>query len=783
MGKHRLSEDDTRAKLIDPALKAAGWSEECILRAFAFTDGRKIGGNQRGKRLVADYLLVLHNVNLAFIEAKRVDLDATEGLGQVIRYGQRLSVRFVYATNGNQIYEMDLRSGEGGFIAKFPSPEELYERLMGTGNDLRRRLLSTAFYSQPHMTLRYYQYAAVNAAMEGLASGWERMLLVLATGTGKTFIAFQIVHKLLTARWTKADSGRKPNILFLADRNVLVDQAINTFNPYEADLIKLTGKEIKKRGGELITNRHIFFAIFQAIDGEEGMEGYYKQYPNDFFDLILIDECHRGSGNEQSGWHELLRYFSPAVQIGLTATPRSTENVHTFNYFQHLIYEYPLIDGIEDGFLSPYKVLRIRTSLDEYTPLPGDVVVQGEHRKTHYDLEEFDRNIVIPERTRMVARAILDNIAPMHKTIVFCVDQAHALLMRNMINDGRAISDPRYCVRVTSDEGDLGRADLEEFQNNDRDIPVILTSSEMLTTGVDARNVRNIVLARGINSMVEFKQIVGRGTRIYEGKDFFTIIDFSGATRLFHDPDWDGPAERWAETISHEASDATSPYHPEEPIPTFATEDAPEFTCLAHAPTRREKVVVELGPHHRLEIIDVETRYIDERGRPLSAEDFLRRLVTKLPNLFTDVEELRRIWSSPDTRQGLLIRLSEDGFDGEQLETLQAMVSGRDCDIFDVLSYIAFDKPLLRRTDRVEHVRGQSPFLATYTHATARDLLEYILECYAERGIADLQRDSLSKLIQVRQLGSIREVGETFGGAEGLLGAYLGLQEEIYRVG
>lgn len=393
---------------------------------------------------------------------------------------------------------------------------------------------------------------------------------------------------------------------------------MNTFNSYEKDIIKIDGEEIRKRHGIVPTNAYIFFAIYQAISEKENIGGYYKNYPNGFFDIIIIDECHRGSANDEGSWRAILDHFKQAVHVGLTATPKRESNVDTYNYFGKAIYEYSLKEGINDGFLTPYKVKRVRTNLDEYIYTSADAVVKGEVTKDVYGITDFDRTIIIPERTDMIARAILEHINQMDKSIIFCVDQNHALSMRDALNKHKEIKDPEYCVRITSDEGLTGRRLLERFQNNDKDIPVILTSSQMLTTGVDARNVRNIILCRTINSMVEFKQIIGRGTRVYEGKDFFTIIDFTGATNLFYDETWDGPP----------VESGTVPGIPSpKPPKTYPSEGGDDGPTVGDLPPRYERLEVELSNGRKLKVIDVEVRYIGEDGRPLSTKEFLDQLI------------------------------------------------------------------------------------------------------------------------------------------------------------
>jgi type I restriction enzyme R subunit len=764
------SEADTRANYIDPALQSKGWQAQHIRREYSFTDGRKLFGGKRGERCRVDYLLIHQQTFIGIIEAKSEDKEPTEGLQQAIHYAQKLKVRYIYSTNGKKIYEFDVLNGRGDFIAAYPTPEELFHKVIQLATSLKDELLKTPFYISGDKPVRYYQEIAVQKVMEGIADGQKRLLLTLATGTGKTVIAFQIVHKLLQAKWNIEGTDRRPKILFLADRNVLADQAMNTFNPYEKDLVKIDGDEIRRRNGQVPTNAYIFFAIYQAIAERENIGGYYNNYPPDFFDAVIIDECHRGSANEEGSWREILDHFSPAVHIGLTATPKREANIDTYNYFGKPLYEYSLKEGINDGFLTPYKVKRIRTNLDEYIYTKDDKVVSGEVMKDVYGLDDFDRNIIIPERTALIAQAILQHIRTMDKTIVFCVDQTHALYMRDAINRYKKINDPEYCVRVTSDEGPYGRQALERFQDNDKDIPVILTSSQMLTTGVDARNVRNIVLCRSIGSVVEFKQIVGRGTRVFDGKDFFTIIDFTGATNLFYDDEWDGPAEE-TEVVEPGNQRKKKENNPEdETEPPVVNEDPP----------RNERLEIKLSNGRRLKVVDVELRYIGEDGRPLSAKEFLEQLVQLLPGLFSSEEALRKQWSNPDEREKLLTELGRRGFDQEQLQTLSELFDAEDSDYFDVLAYLAFNKNMITRQQRSTQVKNDKVYFDGYEQEKARRFLQFILDRYEKDGFTELGRDKLPQLIQLNNLGTAKEAANYFGGIEKLVKAYYDIQTKLY---
>jgi len=762
-----LNEANTRKQLIDRALESVGWKDEYLNCEYAFTDGKKTPGGGKGKQCSVDYLLQYNNSNVGLIEAKRESLPITEGLQQAQDYGSKLGVRFVYSTNGHGIFEYDMESDSGKEIDSYPTPEELYQRVQGN-NPQKEKMLKEPLIQEGSMIPRYYQKLAVQRAIGAIADEKKRVLLTLATGTGKTFIAYQIVRKLLNLKWRVDGKEQQPKVLFLADRNILVDQAINTFNSIERQIVKVHGKEIRRRNGVVPSSANVYFAIYQAITGgannDEILE-YYKQYPKDFFDIIVIDECHRGSANDEGSWRRVLEHFEDAVHLGLTATPKRDDNVDTYNYFGKPVYEYSLKEGINDGFLTPYKVKRVRTNLDEYVFKSGDNVKQGELEKQQYDQNEFNRTIIIPKRIDKIAQSILDLINPMDKTIVFCVDQEHALRMRDAINRHKAVRDMDYCVRVTSDEGQRGKEKLEQFQDNDKDIPVILTSSQMLTTGVDARNVRNIVLVRNINSMVEFKQIIGRGTRIFDGKDYFTIIDYTGATNNFYDEKWDGAPEDQETT--------TKPGKGTPPNPPRSEPNNPKAK-------KKEKVIVKLAHGRKVEIIDIDTRYVGSDGTPLNAEEFLKQLVGSLPSLYKDVEQLRTIWKNPSERALLFTELENAGFGANNLKDLKSMMNAEDSDIFDVLAYLSFNTPMKTRKERVSRVNGNEQVFAVYSDFKAIDFLKFVLLRYEVDGVEELGEDKIGDLIKLSELGSIQDAKNVFGGLPQLKQAYYKLQENIY---
>ena len=773
------SESDTRVKLIDPKIKESSWSENNIVREYYFTDGRKLIGNKRGKRYFVDYLLTYKNTNLAIIEAKAQTKDPLDGLQQSINYAQKLKIDFVYATNGDKIYEHSLIEGSGRWVENYPTPDELFNKKFGQIDTKKEQTITCPFHIEGNMKPRFYQQIAVQKSIEAIASGKDRILLTLATGTGKTYIAFQIVYRLFASKWSKDGSDRRPKILFLADRNVLADQAYNTFNPLEKEIIRLNGKEIKKRGGKVPTNANIFFAIYQSIaenknrvietteeESEDDVTAYYKQYPSNFFDLIIIDECHRGSANDESSWKDILNHFSSAVHLGLTATPKRDDNGDTYKYFGDPIYEYSLKDGINDGFLTPYKVKRIKTNIDEYKFDPNDIIT-GELDKQIIELEKFEREVIIPKRTELIAKTILENINPMDKTIIFCVNQKHASDMKIAIDKFKSVKDNNYCVRVTSDEGDVGRNFLEDFQNNDKDIPAIITSSKMLTTGVDAKNVRNVVLTAPIKSMTEFKQIIGRGTRVFEGKDFFTIIDFVGATNLFYDDRWDGVAEPIDEpkppkpTDSGNGEDGTTGGggEIEPPIPP------------------KEKVTIDIKGK-KLKVINIETTYVGDDGRPLKTDEYLELLIGILGKFYNDEQGLRDIWSNPAHRKDLLNRLKEINIDESQLEDLKEIFEAVNSDIYDVLAHLSFNLDIKTRNERAISVENSS-FIEKYHNEKAKDFIEFILEKYIKYGFKELEENKLSTLIEQSGFDK-KDLMASFGEFK-IRDEYFELQKEIYR--
>ena len=757
-----MNEAETRAELIDPALAAAGWGVvegSRIRREYLISPGRIEGRGRRGKPLKADYVLEFRNTKLATVEAKAVSEALTEGVGQAKDYAGKLAVRFTYSTNGTGIYGIDMETGAEGEIAAFPSPEELWAKTFAQANAWRDRFAQVPYEdkggSHPG---RYYQDIAIERVLSAIAEDKKRILLTLATGTGKTFIAFQLAWKLFHSRWNlSGQPTRRPRILFLADRNNLANQAFNAFSAFPEDaLVRIEPDDIRKKG-KVPKNGSVFFTIFQTfLSGPEGTP-YFGEYPPDFFDFIVIDECHRGGANDESTWRDILNYFSPAVQLGLTATPKRRDNVDTYRYFGEPVYTYSLKDGINDGFLTPFKVKQIQTTLDTYYYTPDDTVVEGEIEAGRlYEEPDFNRTIEISERERKRVEIFMSQIDQNEKTLVFCATQAHALLVRDLINQIKKSKDPNYCQRVTADDGALGDEHLRNFQDNEKTIPTILTSSQKLSTGVDARNVRNIVLMRPVNSMIEFKQIIGRGTRLYEGKDYFTIYDFVRAHEHFLDAEWDG------EPI--EPEETSEPAEPRAPRPL-----PPEPPGTPEPPRQRTKIKLADGKERSIQHM-MSTSFWHPDGTPMSSQQFLEKLYGRLPEFFSNEEELRSIWSAPDTRKKLLQGLAEKGFGHDQLAEMQRIIDAEASDLFDMLAHIAYAKPPLTREVRAANARI---YINTSFSAKQQAFLDFVLQHYVTVGVEELDQEKLTPLLRLKyhaitdavaDLGSPDEISRVFAG-------------------
>ena len=936
-----MNEAETRAEHIDPALKAAGWGVvegSKILRENRITEGRIEGRGRRGKADIADYVLVYRNTKLAVVEAKAWEQELTEGVGQAKAYAGKLAIRHTYATNGRGLYAIDMETGKEGEIAAYPAPDELWALTFAKPNAWRDRFAAIPYEdkggSHPG---RYYQDIAIERVMQAVADDRQRILLTLATGTGKTFIAFQTAWKLFHARWNLGrEATRRPRILFLADRNILADQAYNAFSAFPEDaLVRIEPGDIRKKGN-VPKNGSLFFTIFQTFmasagsatsptvpatststssattpghtaselveqpeiaepneraggymyilgcgddsfytgsttdlhlrldqhrSGEgaqhtrarppvkllyyesfdrigdafarekqvqgwsrakklalircdidqlkrlarssagslaavpepvsrvvpEPVEGYFGEYPPDFFDFIIIDECHRGGANDESNWRGILDYFAPAVQLGLTATPKRKDNVDTYAYFGEPVFIYSLKDGINDGFLTPFRVKQIQTTIDYYRWTSDDAVVEGEIEAGKlYEEADFNRTIEIREREKKRVEVLMSQIKPDEKTLVFCANQAHALLVRDLINQLKTSKDPNYCQRVTADDGERGEQWLRDFQDNEKTIPTILTTSQKLSTGVDARNVRNIVLMRPVHSMIEFKQIIGRGTRLFDGKDYFTIHDFVKAHLNFQDPEWDGPPQEEEPCpkcgLRPCACVATPPKPcevcgqspcacPEEPCPVCGKVDC---TCR-----KRKKVKVKLadGKDRTIQHMMVTTFWHPD-GTPMSAQQFMELLFGKLPDFFQSEAELRALWSAPDTRAKLLAGMTERGFGHDQLAEMQRLIEAERSDLFDVLAYVAYSKPPVPREERADHARV---YINSAFNAKQRAFLDFVLQHYVAVGVEELEQGKLTPLLRLRYHNSIADALADLGRPEEIGKAFAGFQKYLYQ--
>lgn len=771
-----MNEAETRAELIDPKLKACGWGVvdgSKVLREYRITEGKIQSGGGRGRSIIADYILVHKGIKLAVIEAKSDELEVGEGVMQAKQYAEKLQLETTYSSNGKAVYQICMKTGEEGLVTDFLSPEELWDKTFAEQNQWREKFANVPFEDKSGTwQLRYYQEIAVQRALEVIASGKDKLLLTLATGTGKTAIAFQIAWKLFQTRWTlQRDGSRRPRILFLADRNILANQAFNSFSAFPEDaLVRIKPSEIKKKG-RVPTNGSIFFTIFQTFMSGTDDEGkpapYFGEYPKDYFDFIIIDECHRGGANDESNWRGILEYFSPAVQLGLTATPKRDDNVDTYKYFGEPVYIYSLKEGINDGFLTPFKVKRIKTTLDDYRYTSDDTIVEGEIEEGKlYEEKDFNRSIEIVEREAKRVNIFLDEANQNEKAIIFGANQAHAALLRDLINQYSRSSDPFYCVRVTANDGEEGERLLREFQDNEKTLPTILTTSQKLSTGVDARNIRNIVLLRPVNSMIEFKQIVGRGTRLFDGKEFFTIYDFVDAYKHFSDPEWDG------EPLEPEPREP-KPYPPAEPdeLPPVSEPDGPK--------PRKKKVKIKLRNGKEREIKHmVSTSFWSADGKPISAEEFLNNLFGELPKLFKDEEELRELWSNPMTRKALLENLDAAGFPKDDLLTLQKLVDMDKSDLYDVLEYV-FNGDYNAMT-REARAKAAEATIFALLNDKQREFIAFVLSKYVETGVDELDQEKLPILL-TNKYQSLEDAKEILGDVGNISKLFIEFQKYLYN--
>lgn len=790
-------EKDTCRGYVLPLLNASGWGDDQIQEQFPITDGRIVSvgkKHRRGEGLRADYVLeYAPGVPVAVVEAKREYSIAGKGLQQAKNYGQLLDLPFAYSTNGKGIVEDDRDTGlENDRLTAFPSPDELWARYRswkgivdeavadGLVLPFNRALRNAdGTVKEP----RYYQRTAINRSVEAILAGHKRLLLTLATGTGKTFVSMQIVWKLWQSGWRL---GRKPRILYLADRNILVDQ------PIEREFKPAFGggdnTPIWKLRGEAKAGREIYFALYQALaDSGEDLNGMFRQFAPDFFDLVIVDECHRGSARAESSWRGILDHFSPAAQLGMTATPKRDETIDSYQYFGDPIFEYSLAQGIEDGFLAPYRVRRVVLSPDAHgwEPNQGQLDLFGkEIPEGLYTTKDFERVVSLLTRTEAAAKHLTDHLRRTDrwaKTIVFCVDQEHADQMRRALHNANTDLTkqyPDYVVRIVSDEAEIGRAHLSNFADTETDVPVIATSSQMLSTGVDLPTVRNIVLFRPVGSMALFKQMIGRGSRLFPDEDklSFEIIDYSGATALFEDPDFDGPPEQVVEEEIDGEGTVVDDTVVKEPEPFFDAGEDDDETIGLDGLGVEPRVKFYVGDAQvwvtaeAIYQLDPET----DRLRLVEYRDFIADVVRAL---YPDPNNLRSRWVSRLGRQDIIDELAKRGIDPSELTRRTGLV---DADPLDVLVYLAWNQPLATRNDRARRVRKEHADFFEQFQPEAREVLAGLLDKYAEHGISQLDDLAVLEVPPLSSLGSPTEIASRFGSPSGLRDAVSRLGELLY---
>ena len=753
-----------------------------IIVEYAITNGR-VSKSVAPKPLKADYILTYKGVKLAVVEAKSDEKDVSEGVAQAKQYAKMLNIRFTYATNGDKIYSMDMETGEEQEVSAYPTPDELWAWTFGDADEWRDKFNEQPLFNNGTKNPRYYQEIAINKTLAAIAAGKDRILLTLATGTGKTYIAFQIAWKLFQTKWNVKKTGNRPRILFLADRNVLANQAFNGFFGFAPDaLVRIKPDSIRK-SGKVPTNGSVFFTIFQTFMTGEEDKFVFGEYPKDFFDLVIIDECHRGGAKDESNWRAILEYFSPAVQIGLTATPRREINADTYKYFGEPVYQYSLKQGIADGFLTPFRHCKMQGTIDEYIYSPEDEVLSGEvdETKVYTEKDFYAGNIYIKQRDEARVKEFMQHIKPDEKTIVFCATQNHAAQIRDMINRFHK-GNPEYAVRITANDGEMGEQYLKEFQDNEKTIPTILTTSQKLSTGVDALNVRNIVLLRPIKSMIEFKQIIGRGTRLYEGKYYFTIYDFVKAYENFQDPTWDGepvcpvcgnnPCTCEAEPVEYE-QDANEGYFEVHETQAQYNKLQKENEAEIERPERLE-IRLSDGRSRRIKYIKSDM-FWGADGKPVSAEEFLKAMFGQMPEFYTSIEDLREQWSSPKTRENLLDKMGEAGYDRETLGRIRTLIDAEDSDLLDVLEYISFNVEPIQRKERVERTK---PYVSSLS-AQQQEFINYVISLYIQEGIDELWISKLPDILKMKY-GSIEDGKMALGSLDVARNTFTGFQRSLY---
>ncbi len=783
-----LTEADTCRRYVLPKLYSSGWTDDQISEQRSFTDGRIVVAGTKVNRKPqkrADYLLrYRRDFPIAVVEAKAVYSNPADGLQQAKEYAQILGLKFAYATNGQGIVEHDFLTGRDNDLDGFPSADELWNRLRQSEgiDDKTAEQVLAPYYHLSGKSPRYYQEIAINRAVQAILQNKRRVLLTLATGTGKTVIAFQICYKLWNSRWNRAGEHRKPRILYLADRNVLLDVPKDqTFAPFGDARWKIEGQAIK--------SREMYFATYQAIAEDERRPGLYREFPHDFFDLIVVDECHRGSARHDSSWREILEYFEPAFQLGMTATPLREETRDTYAYFGNPLYTYSLKQGIEDGFLAPYRVHRVVSTVDAagWRPSKGEMDRYGrEIPDEEYGTKDFERRVSLRVRTEAIAKNITDFLKKTNdrfaKTIVFCVDQEHAEDMRKALNNCNtdiSKDHPDYVARVVSDERSVGRGHLDRFMDVEKLVPSLVTTSQMLTTGVDIPTCRNVVLARVINSMTDFKQIIGRGTRVRDDYDklYFNILDYTGATRLFADPDFDGePALITEEEMNELGETVTEKEVPVEAPPPEEEEPGPLDKWLDEEGEGkpRRKYYVDQGS---VEIVAHLVQELDENGKQLRVVKFTDYTADKVRSMCPSAATLRSKWSKAEERAEIIRGLEERGI---SFDELAKAANQPDADPFDLLCHVAFNAPLRTRRERAENLRKDKKKFFEQYKPEARTVLIEMLDKYIEYGTAQFQIPEILKIPPISERGTVPEIAALFGGAENMRAAVNEMQALLY---
>lgn len=779
-----MDESATRRKKIDPALYAVGWEQvpesEILTEQRAYIAPGQVSAlpqNRHPKKV--DYILEYKKQKLAIIEAKSDEQNVSKGVEQAKRYAELLHIRYTYSCNGDEIWAIDMgvKDSQGNYIipskegpvSKFPTPQELWAMSFPEINPWRDKFNLCPFNRGGGREPRYYQEIAINNVLKAVANNQDRILLTMATGTGKTYTAFQICWKLYQTNWNTRGADQKPRILFISDRNILANQAKNDFEQFPEDAMERITPDLlhdKKHRDRVPKARHLYFTIFQTFMSEDPTgQPYYRQYPPEFFDFIIIDECHRGGANDESEWRQLMEYFAPAVQLGMTATPRRKFNANTYKYFGEPVYSYSLKQGIEDGFLTPYRVKISTSNIDTYQFDPNDDV-EGDidEKKTYTESDFYNGNIEIRQRDEHRVKEMLGQIDKNEKTLVFCCTQQHAMIIRDMINQFKEVPDSNYCERVTSDDGKDGEDKLKQFQNNDYLRPTILTTSQKLSTGVDARNVRNIVLMRPVNNIVEFKQIMGRGTRLFDGKYFFTLIDFVGASKNFKDEEWDGdPFCPICGNYPCSCSKIFRPFEiPENIIDGIGDEGGDDgwqkpqpcsvcghlpCTCSGGGGRAKKTVKVKLSQLRELTLYTNWDERIQFGDELITIEEYIQRLFGTLPHFLDGEEDLRKRWSQPDTREQLLDVLDQSGFQEDKLEMTRRILELEQCDMLDVLAYIAYNTTPMERQRRADILRKQAQLKFT---AAQQDFVDYIMELYVRNDFKELSSENLPMLINMK---------------------------------